>query len=152
MYVVMNPSNICKKEERSPWSIRASRYQRPKSCSGYTWRHQYFHNVTRATRYEAMYRSDEEYKEYFKFYHISYNILDYKDLPESWWDEKARRTEGCWKSQYKVNRQYNIHSSVKDSMSIRSYEFEEPYTAEEVDRMLEEEYNGIEEDWKGRTL
>lgn len=140
MFVIINPNNVCKKEENSLWVRKWERRQRTKSCSGYSWRCQFFHNVNQARHLEAMYRSDEEYKAYFSSYNISPNVLDHSNLPESWWDEKSRRTEGNWKSQYKVNHQYNIHSNVKDSMSIRICEYEEEYSLDDVDFMLEEDF------------
>ena len=79
--------------------------QKTKSCSTFTWRCQFFHNVTQAKRLEAMYKVDE-YKEYFDRFHVSYRVFNPKDLPEVWWSDKPRRAEGSWKAQYKGNRQY----------------------------------------------
>lgn len=140
MFVIINPSKICKKEEKLSWYIKWKKHQRTKSCSGYSWRGQFFHNVNQARHLEAMYKSDEEYREYFNIYHISPNVLNRSNMPEYWWDEKERRTEGNWKSQYKVNRQYNIHTSEKTSRSIRTYKCEEEYTMDDVDGMLEEDF------------
>ena len=84
-----------------------------------------------------MFKYDADFAEYrFK------NILDHNNMPESWWDDKSRRTEGNWKSQYKVNRQYNIHTSMRDDCSIRKYAFTdvEDYTEAEIDAMLEEDF------------
>lgn len=111
--------------------------QRTKSCCGYSWRGQNFHNVRQARKLDSMFRLDPDFKEYgFK------PILDMGNPPLKWWDEKKRRTEGNWKSQYKTNRQYNIHSKGKDSGTIRRDVGMkgEDYSQEEIDSMLEEEF------------
>ena len=111
--------------------------QRTKSCSGYSWRGQNFHNVRQARRLDSMFRFDPDFKEYgFK------PILDMSNPPLEWWDEKKRRAEGNWKSQYKSNRQYNNHSKGKDSGTIRRVAGtkEGDFSREEIESMLEVEF------------
>lgn len=70
--------------------------------------------VARAFRFETEYAIDEEYKKYsFKRKVLKNGAFPGGDT-ESW-----RRVEGNWKSQYKVNKQYNIHTHQKDSKTIR---------------------------------
>lgn len=112
-------------------------WQRTKSCSGYSWRGQNFRNVRQARKLDSMFRLDPDFKGYgFK------PILDMSNPPLKWWDEKKRRTEGNWKSQYKANRQYNIHSKGKDSGTIRRVARMEEgdFSQEEIDSMLEAEF------------
>ncbi len=70
--------------------------------------------VARAFRFEAKYATDEDLKEYS----FKRKVLKSGDFPggdtESW-----RRIEGNWKSQYKVKKQYDIHTHQKDSKTIR---------------------------------
>ena len=78
---------------------------------------------------------DTEYKEYH-FKHLEDFVNPYPD----WWDDTYRRVEGNWKSQYKVNRQYNIHNKGKNNKSIRKdFSFEE-FSLEEIDEMLLEDF------------
>jgi len=138
MYQVNNPTD---KAEQYDKERRKGRYwgewPQTKSCSGYSWRGQNFHNVRQARRLDAMFRLDPDFKEYgFK------PILDMSNPPLKWWDEKKRRAEGNWKSQYKANRQYNIHSKGKDNGTIRRVtgKGREVFSGEEIDSMLEAEF------------
>lgn len=140
MYVINNSDVVCRKEEKPEWLLKTRRWQRTKSCSGYSWRNQFFHNVNQAKRLESLYKTDYELKVYFKEYHIQTNILNHTDLPEAWWDEKIRRTEGCWKFQYKISHQYNVRSRARDSKSIRMMILSDEYNSDDVDLMLEKEF------------
>ena len=78
---------------------------------------------------------DTEYKEYH-FKHLEDSVNRYPD----WWDDTYRRVEGNWKSQYKANRQYNIHKNGKNNKSIRKdFSFGE-FSLEEIDEMLLEDF------------
>lgn len=125
------------------WARKWKNRQRTKSCSGCTWRRQYFHNMTQARKMEAMLKNDPEYRAYCKEYHLSANVLDHTDIPHSWWDEKGRRTEGNWKSQSRADRQYNSHKRAKDSKTIRRYRFYEEFSNEEIELMLEEDFLNV---------
>lgn len=58
MFVVHNPSNSF---SQSNWDKKWKRRQRRKSCSGYSWRRQFFHNVNQARRQESMLKNDDEF-------------------------------------------------------------------------------------------
>lgn len=138
MYPVYDPTE---KAEHHKKERRKGRYwgewPQTKSCSGYAWRGQSFRNVRQARRMDSMFRWDPEFKEYrFK------PVLDRSNPPVKWWDEKKRRAEGNWKSQYKTNRQYNIRNKSKDGNTIRRVAgtAEEFFSVEEIDGMLEKEF------------
>ena len=138
MYPVYNPTVEVEQQKKER---RKGRYwgewPQAKSCSGYSWRGQNFRNVRQARKLDSMFRLDPDFKEYgFK------PILDMSNPPLKWWDEKKRRAEGNWKSQYKANRQYNIHSKGKDNDTIRRVgeAKEGDFFREEIDSLLEAEF------------
>ncbi len=138
MYPVHNPYDTPKKVTYvDPWERR----QKTKSCGNYTLRGQYLHNVLQSRRLEAMYKTDEMYQEYLRIYPMQTRVGVPKKLLDSWWNDKIRRVEGNWKSQYKTNRQYNIRSRGRDVCSIRTLDFEEEeFSALDIEMMLEEDF------------
>ena len=112
---------------------RYNRYKQWKygHCGTY-YHHQAPKNRKCVRKLDAMF--DSEYKEYH-FKHLEDSNNPYPD----WWDDAARRVEGNWKSQYKVNRQYNIHKNAKNNKSIRK-DFFEDFSLEEIDDMLFEDF------------
>lgn len=91
--------------------------------------------LARALRLEAKYATDQDLKEYS----FKRKVLDPIDPPSPWYDENYRKVEGNWKSQYKVNKQYNIHTHQKSSETIRKMTVEE-FSLNEIDNLLEEEF------------
>lgn len=138
MYPVYDPSiKVQQSKKEKVKDYHWYEQQRTKSCSGYSWRGQNFRNVRQARKLDSMFRYDPEFKKYgFK------PILDMSNPPLKWWDEKKRRAEGNWKSQYKVNRQYNIHNNGRDNCTIRKYDktSQGDFSYEEIDNMLEAEF------------
>ena len=69
---------------------------------------------------DDMFENDMDYKDYH-FKKLEDPVERYPD----WWDDTHRRVEGNWKSQYKVNKQHNIHNKGKSDDTIRKMEFDE---------------------------
>lgn len=70
-----------------------------------------------------------------------YNLKKIEDTNNPYpdfWDDVTRRVEGNWKTQYKTNKQYNIHSSSKDNKSIRKDFYDEDTF--DIDELLEEDF------------
>lgn len=114
------------------WRNKRYQYQGRKYHSGNRSKHSPFKGRHQAYVIDSMF--DSEYKEYhFKKIEDSNNPYPY------FWDDKSRRVEANWKSQYKVNRQYNIHNNGKNNKTIRK-QFLEEFSNDEIDLMLEEDF------------
>ena len=81
-----------------------------------------------------MQKSKEEYRDYH-FKKLEDSNHPYPD----WWDDTSRRVEGNWKSQYKVNKQHNIHNNGKSDKTIRNIGFDD-FSQDEIDEMLYEDF------------
>lgn len=114
---------------------RRSKMRRTKGHSWLIFKHKIAGGYHRARQYEAMCAADEDCRNYS----VKILILDPADCQSPEWDENFRRVEGNWKSQYKVNKQYNIHTHQKDSRTIRKM-VEDDYSPDDIDKMLEEAF------------
>ena len=78
----------------------------------------------------------------FKDYHFK-PLENKADRYPKYWDDETcqstRRVSNNWKSQYKVNKQHNIHNGGKDNSSIRKIP-PEYFSSKEIDKMLYEDF------------
>ena len=85
---------------------------------------------------ESMLRSDEEIKDICRAYHI--RLRQHYSID---WDGDVSKQGFGWKYSYKSNKQYNKFSGSKNSNSIRTMDaYEEEFTSDEIDEMLEEDF------------
>lgn len=80
-------------------------------------------------------------------YHLK-RVGDGKEFELSW--NFDRPYSENWKSQYKCNKQYNIHTSVKNTASIRK-RYDDEFSKDEIDYMLKMDFLSCEtENWRQR--
>lgn len=82
----------------------------------------------------SMFEFDEELKS-FHFKKLGDSFISYP-----WYDDRIRRVESNWKSQYKTNKQYHIHKNVRNSKTIRKNLIDD-FSFEEIEDMLYEDFN-----------
>lgn len=106
----------------------------PKSHAQTRYKHTFAHNKMKIRKMDSMFKCDEEYRDYhFK------KLEDPNNPYPDWWDDTSRRVEGNWKSQYKVNKQHNIHNNGKSDKTIRNIGFDD-FSQDEIDEMLYEDF------------
>lgn len=104
------------------------------SHAGTWYHHKHLNNRKKIRTLDSMFKNDEEFKDYhFK------RLEDTENPYPCWYDDACRRVEGNWKSQYKVNKQHNIHNGGKTDRSIRKNNIED-FTYDEIDKMLYEDF------------
>lgn len=118
-------------------SNRSNReYQGRKSHTGYSWRGKNRSNLKWKKQQNDMLKKDLGTREYhFK------RVGDGKEFELSW--DFDRPYSGNWKAQYKCNKQYNIHTSVKNTASIRR-RYDDEFLKDEIDYMLEMDFLSYE--------
>lgn len=122
------------KNDKIRYSFKFHRKMYPTSHAGFRYKHTFLHNRIKVRKMDSMFKYDDEYKDYhFK------RIEDTNNPYPDWFDDKIRRVEGNWKSQYKVNKQHNIHNKGKSDDSIRKFDFDD-FTQDEIDEMLYEDF------------
>lgn len=125
------------------WFINSERTSRRKKYKKRQYTRSHSRNSFKGTKFpkskrirtmDSMFKYDEDFKEYhFK------PLEDSNNPYPNWFDEKSRRVEGNWKSQYKTRHQYDIHSRYKTD--IRKNIIETDFSDNEIYEMLEKDYN-----------
>lgn len=123
-----------------PYRIRfRNRFYRKKRTKN-AYKHKMCNNLLYVKKMDSMFKYDDDYKDYnFK------NLEDSNNPYPDWWDDTSRRVQANWKSQYKVNKQYNIHNNGKNNKSIRN-NINLEYSEEEIDEMLLKDFNKKQDD------
>lgn len=122
------------KNDKRVYRFNFRRTQHPKSHARNSYKHTFTHNRMCVRKLDDMFENDMDYKDYH-FKKLEDPVERYPD----WWDDTHRRVEGNWKSQYKVNKQHNIHNKGKSDDTIRKMEFDE-FSDDDIDAMLYEDF------------
>ena len=122
------------KNDRKIYRFNFKHTQHPKSHARNFYKHTFTHNRMCVRKLDDMFEHDVDYKDYH-FKKLEDPIDGYPD----WWDDTNRRVEGNWKSQYKANKQHNIHNKGKTDETIRKIVFDD-YSEDEIEQMLYEDF------------
>ena len=126
------------------WSKRKRERQWTKSYSGYRLKRAKYHLIRRNMIDHDKITHDSDIDEILRDYHISIKMRLDRSNPviDDPYEAYGISKQGMgWKYRHKANKQYNKLKSSVDSCSIRTmYAYEEEYSADDIDEMLEEDY------------
>lgn len=148
--VVSYKTSTPKKNDKVSYSLfylRAKRNrerQWTKSYSGYRLKKVKCHLIRRNMIDRDKIAHDEDISEILRDYHISIKIRLDRSNPiiDDPYEAYGVSKQGMgWKYRHKANKQYNKLKSSVDSRSIRTmYAYEEEYSTDDIDEMLEEDF------------